>query len=199
MAPDPQLATARTIPAADLDALRRPQVRLHGNVCDPFLDQMIQQFDAVPEGEGPIVLALTTSGGDADVGRRAALEIRLRRESTGRRILFLGQSFVYSAGVTLMSAFPREDRYLTADTVLLIHERRIEKVLTVSGPLRAAGQIVGNLLSEIEQGVRLEREGFAQLIAGTDVGEDELLSRAEGNWYVPAQEALGRRLVAGLL
>jgi hypothetical protein len=38
-----------------------------------------------------------------------------------------------------MAAFPRETRWLTADTALLIHGRRIVKDLHLEGPWAVAG------------------------------------------------------------
>jgi len=44
----------------------------------------------------------------------------------------------------------------------------------------------------------LERQGFEALIQGSDISYDEINERAAANWYIPADEALKRRLVAGL-
>ena len=55
------------------------------------------------------------------------------------------------------------------------------------------------LLHQIDCGLRLEEENFERLVKGSDVGMDELLENALYNWYVPANEALRRGLVAGLV
>ena len=115
--------------------LARPQVRLNGPVDDSMLRFFIDGLEAARDGEGALALELTTTGGDADVGRRIAADMRLFREQTGRRTLFLGKAVDYSAGVTIMSAFPREDRWLAAGTMLLIHCRQIQRTVQLEGSL----------------------------------------------------------------
>lgn len=188
---DPALA----LPGA---LLASPQVRLWGEVNEEMFGRFRDQV-AAAEGHGPLVVELMTMGGDADVGRRMAMEVRLLRERLGRRFLFLGVTAVYSAGATVMAAFPRRDRYLTSDAVLLIHCRRMNTSIELSGSLPVCEQKVQETLSQIRIGMELEREGFAELIDGTDVPMDEVVERANRNWYVQAHEALERRLVAGLL
>ena len=152
------------------------------------------------------MIDLTTEGGDADIGRRLALEVRLLREARAARggddgrVCFFGKSVVYSAGVTLMSAFPVADRWLAAGTSLLIHERKLDKTVQLSGPLRAVVAVTRDLLAEIENGQKLERDGFADLVRGSEIGMDELMREVgTANWYLSADEALARGLVAGLL
>ena len=106
---------------------------------------------------------------------------------------------VYSAAVTVMGAFPREDRFLTGDATLLIHCRKLEKTLELEGPLPASAQRVRQLLSEIGNGLRLEAEGFARLIEGSGISLEEIQRKAADNWYLPAADALDRGLIAGLL
>ncbi|KLK93806.1 hypothetical protein AA309_07255 [Microvirga vignae] len=54
-------------------------------------------------------------------------------------------------------------------------------------------------VAELEKGIQLEQQGFSELIADTDVSEEEIRKYAETNWYLTADEALRRKLVAGLL
>ena len=180
--------------------------RLFGNVDKEMLQSFFAQLDAARDAPGPLLLEMTTEGGEADIGRRMALEVRLLREArAGRdgddaRVCFLGKTIVYSAGVTVMSAFPAADRWLTRDTVLLIHERKLDKTVHFAGPLRAVLAVARDLVAELENGERLERDGFADLVRGSDVGMDELMGHAlTANWYVDAAEALGRGLVTGLV
>lgn len=170
-----------------------PHIRLFGTLDDDmyasFHDQLAQARKDVPRDQ-PMLLELTTTGGDAETARRIALDITLVREREQRRIVFLGKSFVYSAGITIMGAFPCEARYLTRDTELLIHERRLEKTLQLSGALRSNLAMLHDAIAEIESGQRLEREGFAQLVAGTQLSVDDLLEKVlEADWYLPAAEA----------
>jgi ATP-dependent protease ClpP protease subunit len=99
-----------------------------------------------------------------------------------------------------MSAFARERRFLTPDCELLIHERKIKKALNLEGALRGCRSIVQDVLAEIDSGQRLERAGFADLVAGTPIGIDDLMARVlERDWYLTADEAVEAGLVAGLV
>jgi ATP-dependent protease ClpP protease subunit len=179
--------------------LAAPQVRLNGPVDDAMLRAFLDALDAAREGEGPLVLELTTTGGDADVGRRIATDVRLFRERTGRRTLFLGKAVVYSAGVTILSAFPRTDRWLAQGTMLLVHCRQLTKTLELDGPLQAERVKVEALLEEIDAGLTVELKDFEDLVAGSAVPIAELLERAQAGWYVRPGEAMQRGLIAGLL
>ncbi|WP_305095537.1 peptidase S14 [Croceibacterium aestuarii] len=178
-----------------------PPVSLLGEVTDESVRTLIEQLrDAEKQGEDPVTVEISTLGGDAEAARRMVLEIDLARQRLApRRLLFLGKTTVYSAGVTLMAGFPREDRFLTRDTMLLIHCRQLDETLEISGPLRGSRAKVQALLHQIDIGVKLEVENFQRLIEGSDVTMDELLEKALYNWYVPAEVALERGLVAGLI
>lgn len=145
------------------------------------------------------MLELTTTGGDADVGRRIATDVRLFRERTGRRTLFLGKAVVYSAGVTILSAFPRADRWLARGTMLLIHCRQLTKTLELNGPLQAERVKVEALLEEVDAGLAVELQDFEALVAESAVPIAELLERAQAGWYARPDEAVQRGLVAGLV
>jgi hypothetical protein len=83
--------------------------------------------------------------------------------------------------------------------VLLIHGRQLEKSVEISGPMRASLAKVQALREQIKVGLKHEDENFRRLIDGCDIGMDELCEKALHNWYLPADEALERGLVAGLL
>lgn len=163
-----------------------------------MFDSFHRQMDAASNDDA-VVVELMTFGGDADVGRRLALEIRLAQKHCGRTFYFVGKTVVYSAGVMIMAAFPQANRCLTNDTVLLIHDRRMEKQVNLSGPLSASIVIARAALSQLEIGIQLEQEGFAALIAGSDITQHEINRLAATNWYLTAEEALNRKLVASLL
>jgi ATP-dependent Clp protease, protease subunit len=164
-----------------------------------MLGNFFSQLREALKDDGAIILELTTSGGEADFGRRIAQQIRICREHLHREMFFVGMTTVYSAGVTIMAAFPHTHRYLAKDTALLIHGRRTAREESPGGPLTAALQVARSKVAELEKGLQLEQQGFAELIAGTDVTDDEIKQCAETNWYLTADEALQRRLVAGLL
>src|SRR6201993_1248513 len=93
--------------------LARPTIRLSGSVGHPMVASFFDQLLPVLEVEGSILVELFTDGGDAEIGRRLAEEVRQLRHQHSRDIWFLGKTLVASAGVTLMAAFPKENRWLT--------------------------------------------------------------------------------------
>ena len=180
--------------------LRNPQISLLGEVLEAMVEAFLSQLAEAEQGDGDIAMQITTPGGDAELGRRLVLEVEsARKRLGGRRFLFLGKTQVYSAGVTLMSAFPCPDRYLTRDTVLLIHGRQLEETVEIDGPMRASLAKVEALREQIDVGLKHEEENFARLIDGSDIALDEVCRKAVHSWYMPADEALDRRLVAGLI
>lgn len=156
-------------------------------------------MSGVAEDAPLVAIEIDTPGGPADVARRLVLEIELARRRLKGRFVFIGKTQVYSGGVTIMSAFPREDRYLTRDAVMLIHCRQLNRDIPISGPMRASLPKLKAAQREIEIGMRLEDDNFRRLIAGSDIGFDEIVSRATDNWYVDAEEAYRRGLIAGVL
>lgn len=189
----------KTLPTAPAELAGTPTVSLHGAVDDGMLAVWLDALAKARTGSGPLVLELSTTGGDADVGRRIAEDVRLFRERTGRRALFLGRTTVYSAGVTIMAGFPKAERWLGRDAVLMIHGRKLSKCLNVDGPLRAERAKAEALLAEIDEGLRIEREGFERLIEGSDISLEEVERQTVGDWYLTAEAALKRGLVAGLI
>jgi len=175
-----------------------PEIRLFGNVNETMLSEFFrQQAEVAPDK--PVVMELSTSGGDADVGRRIAQEVRMWRNA-GTEVFFLGKTYVFSAGITVMSAFPVSHRFLTADCELLIHERKMSKHLHLEGALRGCMSTIKDVLAEIESGQRLERQGFAQLVEGTSLTAQVIENRVYNkDWYLTAGEALDLGLVAGVI
>jgi ATP-dependent protease ClpP protease subunit len=179
--------------------LARPTVRLSGVIDDQTASRFLDQVLPVLEIPGAIVVELFSSGGDAEVGRRLAEEIRLLREAHGRDLWFLGKTLVASAAVTVMAAFPRDRRWLTRDTTLLIHGRRMKRDVHLEGPLGSCRRVLEEMIADIDNGLRVEDEGFAELIEGSSVTLEDLRRRAYGGWYLSASEALELGLVAGLI
>lgn len=177
-------------------ALRRPSLRLHGQVEESWIDRFVEVADALPENQ-VLSVEITTPGGDAEVGRRLALEAGLQR-AQGRRLAFLGKTSVFSAGATIMGGFLRNERWLTPDCRLMIHGRQLTKEINLDGPLGACRRQLQKALAEIETGFQLEREGFEMLAAGSSLTVEDLAERAKDNWYVPANEAVELGLVAGI-
>ena len=101
------------------DFVRNPHIRLFGNIDDLMVNNFLTQLDRAcgddhcartKEGQRQVVVEVSSSGGTADNAYRIFEEIRLAREHQGIDFLFLGKTFLYSAGVTLMAAFPRNKR-----------------------------------------------------------------------------------------
>src|SRR5690349_13012513 len=119
-----------------------PRICLMGPVNEEmvrdFLRQYKKYYKAIQKSKNKVfVVELTTYGGKADYGYRIAEEIRIAREYHGQNPMFVGKTFVYSAGMTILAAFPKSQRYLTKHTTLLTHERRIELDVKFLGPMVA--------------------------------------------------------------
>jgi ATP-dependent protease ClpP protease subunit len=176
-----------------------PRVLLAGPVDYDMYRRFREQLAQAPAA-GLVVIELSTLGGDPEVARMMGEDIRFHSEiGPDRRFVFLGKAAIYSAGATFMSFFANCNRYLTRGTRLMIHERKMDKVLHVTGPLTTCVPSVHALLNEIEHSITIQNEGFENLIRGSRVTMDEVLRRAPGNWYLEAREALELGLVAGVI
>lgn len=184
--------------ARNYPALAVPQIQLYGPVNEMMYANFKQQLaDASPDG--PLVVSITTLGGDPEMARAMGDSIRLLREYTGRETLFLGKVAVYSAGATFMSAFPADKRFLTKNSRLMIHERIMNSTVQLSGPLNTLEPVLKAKLNEITDSIRIQDEGFADLVRGTNVTLDELKSHAPNNWYIEATEARDLGLVLDII
>ena len=102
-------------PSSDRTSLLlAPNVKFYGLINTESVKDCLKQIDAVLDTDKPLVFEMTTEGGDAEGGRRIACEIQLCRKLRNRETYFLGKTAVMSAGATVMGAFPRAYRYLTA-------------------------------------------------------------------------------------
>jgi ATP-dependent Clp protease protease subunit len=179
---------------------QEPAIRLYGSVDDAFLGRFLEQLKPLRGKTEPLVFELSTTGGDADVARRVAEELRLCREVGGMDVYFVGKAMVYSAGVMIMAAFPMPKRYLSRDAVLLIHEWQIEKDIRFSGALRVCDTSVRDFLAELDVARKLETQTFTDLVRGTQLSLSQLTEQlARADWYLLAEEAAELELVAGLI
>nr|WP_257215039.1 ATP-dependent Clp protease proteolytic subunit [Sphingomonas sp. R-74633] len=178
--------------------LAQPQVALSGPIDQAMYASFREQLANAPR-EGTLVVSLSTLGGDPEVARLMGDEIRLLRDYSGREILFLGKVAVYSAGATFMAAFPADKRFLTRGTRIMIHERQIQSTVELSGPLKMQVASLKAKLHEIEESVRIEEEGFRNIIAGSRVPFDDVQARAPANWYIEAEEARSLGLVLDII
>lgn len=177
--------------------LTAPQLRLIGRIDEAMYAEFRNQLGAAPT-DGPLVIALTTLGGNPEIARAMADDVRLLREA-GRTIYFLGKAAVYSAGATFMAGFPVECRFLTRDTTLMVHERQIERTISLDGPLRSCTAQLKAAMHEIEQSIVIEEAGFRALAGDSDVSFDEIREKAPTNWYIPCEEARERGMIADII
>ncbi|WP_343526685.1 ATP-dependent Clp protease proteolytic subunit [Sphingomonas sp.] len=184
--------------AVNYPLLARPHIQLYGTVDEVMYAGFKDQLDAAP-AEGPLVVSITTLGGDPEMARAMGDSIRLLRDYTGRDTLFLGKVAVYSAGATLMSAFPVEHRFLTRGTRLMLHERQMSGSIDLSGPLTNLPVVLKAKLNEIEQSVRIQEEGFRAIVNGSKVTFETLREKARSNWYIDAEEARELGLVLDVI
>ena len=175
-----------------------PHVQLHGPVDDAMYANFKTQLANAPT-DGPLVVSITTLGGDPEMARAMGDGIRLLREYTGRETLFLGKVAVYSAGATFMSAFPADKRFLTRGTRLMIHERLMQSTVELNGPLNTLAYLLKAKLHEIEESIRIQDEGFAEIVRGTTVSLDDLRAKAPSNWYIEAEEAKSLGLILDVI
>jgi ATP-dependent Clp protease protease subunit len=178
--------------------LANPHIRLSGTVDQLMYENFRAQLGNCPK-EGTLVIALTTLGGDPEVARTMADDIRLLEDHDGREILFLGKVAVYSAGATFMSAFPVARRFLTRHTRLMLHERQITKQIDLNGPLRMVVSSIKAALHEVEHSIEIEEEGFHAIVRDSQVSFEELRQKAPSNWYIEAEEARDRGLVLDVI
>jgi ATP-dependent protease ClpP protease subunit len=184
--------------AVNYPALASPQIQLHGTVDDRMYDSFKSQLGNAGT-DGPLVVSITTLGGDPEMARAMGDSIRLLRDYTGRETLFLGKVAVYSAGATFMSAFPVDKRFLTTGSRLMIHERLMTSTVQLSGPLSTLPSTLKAKLHEIEDSIRIQDEGFESLVEGSKVTLDQLKEKATSNWYIEAQEALSLGLILDVI
>ncbi len=190
---------AETLPSELSARLARPTVRLSGAIDEGAVSAFLNQVLPVLDVPGAIVVELYSSGGDAEIGRRLAQEVRLLRQAHNRDLWFLGKTLVASAAVTVMAAFPRDRRWLTRDATLLIHGRRMTRDVHLEGPLGSCRRVLEEIIADIDNGLRVEDDGFAELIEGSRVSLEDIRRRSYGGWYLPAAEALDLGLIAGLV
>ena len=178
--------------------LAAPHIRLMGDV-DYDMYRQFQDGLASAPADGPIVVSITTLGGNPEVARAMGEDIRLLGAYQDRNAIFLGKVAVYSAGATFMSYFRRENRFLTRGTRIMIHERLLTRTIHLEGPLRACVSNLKAVLNEIEHSVAIEDEGFRLLVEQSEIDFEELRRRAPENWYIEAEEARDRGLVLDVI
>ena len=181
------------------DDFHNPAMLLSGSVDYGMYSEFRRMLLNVPQ-EGLVVIELSTLGGDPEVARMMGEDIRFHSDrDPNRRFVFLGKAAIYSAGTTFMAFFAKENRYLTRGTRLMIHERLLTKTLKINGPLTSCVAGVRGVLNEIEASIKIQNEGFENLVRGSKVTLEEVLERAPFNWYIEANEAVELGLVQAVV
>jgi ATP-dependent protease ClpP protease subunit len=179
--------------------LFEPNARIHGLIGDETVKNFLKDSKAVRDANSDLYVEIDTPGGDADAGRRIGLEIRLFLKNSGRNVYVIGKNTVYSAGVTIFAAVPREARFLCPQAVLLIHERRLETDVKLNGPIKSCLQIIREQLALLETAEKLEEDGFRDVVKGSKLSLEGLRERAMNNCYMMADEALELGLIADIV
>lgn len=188
--------TVAPLSAADFEF---PAIMLTGAVDYNMYQWFRQSLTNAPR-QGLVVVELSTLGGDPEVARMMGEDIRFHSDlHPERRIAFLGKTAIYSAGATFMGFFARENRYLARGTRLMIHERLLTRNINLQGPLTTCIASLKAAINEIEASIAIQNEGFANLVVGSSLTTEEVISRATENWYLEAQEALQLGLIEAVL
>lgn len=183
----------------DAKAFDTPRILLAGSVDYAMYDRFREQLDKAP-ATGLVVVELSTLGGDPEVARMMGEDIRFHSDlAPSRRFVFLGKAAIYSAGATFMSFFAIQNRYLTRGTRVMIHERKMDKELRVTGPLTTCIASVRAVLHDLEHSIAIQNEGFENLVRGSEITMEEVLHRAPENWYIEAQDAKTRGLIQDVI
>jgi len=191
---------AAVIPPELSARLALPTGRLSGSIDEAAAAALLSQVLPVLDVPGSIVVEVFSSGGDAEVGRRRAQEeVRLLRQVHGRDMWFLGKTLVASTAVAVMAGFPCDRRWLTRDTTLLIHGRRMLRNVHLERPLGSCRRVLEEIIADIDNGLRVEDDGFAELIVSSTISLDDIRRKSNGGWYLSAAQALELTLVAGLV
>jgi ATP-dependent protease ClpP protease subunit len=178
---------------------KSPAVLLSGVVDHDMYKNFRSQLDASSD-KALVVVELSTLGGDPEVARMMGEDIRFHSELfPHRRFVFLGKAAIYSAGVTFMSFFAQENRYVTRGSRLMIHERKISKTLIIDGPLTTCLASVEATLNEIKCSIAIQNEGFENLIRGSKVSMADILLKAPSNWYLEAREAQNLGVISAVI
>ncbi|MBB3872838.1 MAG: ATP-dependent Clp protease proteolytic subunit [Brevundimonas sp.] len=181
------------------EAFDAPRILLAGTVDYAMYERFRDQLVRAPTS-GLVVIELSTLGGDPEVARMMGEDVRFQSEiNPERRLVFLGKAAIYSAGATFMSFFAIPNRYLTRGTRVMIHERKMDKHLHVSGPLTTCIASVRAVLHELEHSIAIQNEGFENLVRGSSISMEDVLKRAPENWYVEAQDAKAFGLIADVI
>lgn len=147
--------------------------------------------------EKKVTLTLTTFGGASGYALGMYERLRLAQREFDLRIV--GCGIVYSHGVSLMMALPKERRFLTAGTRVYIHEMQKEMSLTLSGPQSSRRQVLEQERRTFEEEQLVMSWVVRALRDGTGQPEPLIRERMAAGHYMGGAEAVEFGIAGALL
>lgn len=173
-------------------------------LAGPIDEMMIQVFDrtlkdihANPTIDDRAIVLLTTYGGAS--GYAAAMYERLRLAQRSFDLTIVGVGLVYSHGATLLTALPKDKRFLTAGTRVHLHELQKEHRLELTGPQSARRILLEQELQTIEEEAVTLDWTVRALAYGTGRDVEEVRATVRGGRWFSAQEAVDWGLAGALV
>jgi len=145
----------------------------------------------------PICIFLTSSGGPNDSARGLCERIRLLGKLSDLTIVGIGS--VMSNGVNMLLTVSRDKRYITRDTVVMIHQTRGQYDVHLPGPFSANTEII-NELNTNHKHCKADYVLMCRKIASA-TGQDlsKIKSLVRTGHYMYGQEAVDQGFACALL
>lgn len=165
---------------------------------------MIKSFDAAYRDlfnreERPSRAALIVSTCGGSTGYAWGVYERIRLLAQEMEVWFFGLGVVYSAGLHLMLAVPKERRITTPNTRFLFHTVQRNDHLPMKNTIDATALQLQELLSDVEEQKRYKDFQIEAIARDTGISPEELTSKIASGWYFGGQEAVDIGLVGALL
>ena len=183
------------------DLFTLPSITLAGRVEPALVAVLDKQIKAMMEKKPEKALVILTTTGGMNAYSIGIYE-RLRLLQQVVDLTLVGIGIVYSAGITISMAFPKEKRWLTAESSMMFHQTQVE--ITPSNTSTSINLTARELLLA-ESAVSLEHQRrnlewiFDRIAKGTGQKEKTIKKMAESGTYFTAKEALDFGLIGGIL
>ena len=178
-----------------------PSITLAGEVEPALVVELDRQIKALLEKKPDKALViLTTTGGMS--GYSIGIYERLRLLQQVVDLTLVGVGIVYSAGVTISMAFPKEKRWLTAESSMMFHQSQVSIAPShASMPINlTARELLWAESASLLENQRKSLEWIFDLIAkGTGQNKKIIKMLAESGTYFTAKKALDFGLIGGIL
>lgn len=173
------------------ELLDRPVITLAGQIDDGMIqmfDRSLKEIRADPELENRASLLLTTFGGSS--GYALGMYERLRLAQREFDLTIVGLGIVFSHGVTIMSALPREKRLVSRGTRLYIHEMQKEMSLAFTGPQNSRKQVLDQEVKTFAEEQLIMGWVVKSLAEGSGQPEAKVREWMSAGAYFGGQEAV---------